>query len=155
MRAISLLGVTPAVRRPVVGAEEEALGGTRKEGFAKASPEHRSGARRSSHQAVLRSYLRAVVTKFQNRYQGFESLPLRQRVSGLRDSPLKCANCARVVAMRTAHRHRRTLKTVTAARHFDFLSVAKLFGADASALRTQCRGQEPPKSRASERLNLP
>jgi hypothetical protein len=36
--------------------------------------------------------------------------PRRQRVSGLKHSLRKCANCARVVAMRTAHRHRRMLK---------------------------------------------
>jgi hypothetical protein len=66
--------------------------------------------------------LKAVICEFRNRYRQFESTSLRQRVSGLKHSPGKCANCARAAAIRTAHRHRRTLKWCAAARHFDFLS---------------------------------
>jgi hypothetical protein len=36
--------------------------------------------------------------------------PNRVKSTGLRHSPGRCANCARVVAMRAAHRHRRRLK---------------------------------------------
>jgi len=50
-----------------------------------------------------------IVCEFRNRYREFESTSLRQPVSGLRHSPRKCAKYARVAAMRTAHRHRRTL----------------------------------------------
>ena len=51
------------------------------------------------------------------------SYPTRHAVSSLRHSPGRCANSARVVAMRAAHRHRRALKWWAAARHFDFLSM--------------------------------
>ena len=47
---------------------------------------------------IIRSPVRAIV------------LPDRHAVSGLRHSLGRCANCARVAAMRTAHRHRRRLK---------------------------------------------
>jgi hypothetical protein len=58
-------------------------------------------------------------------YRGFESPSLRQRVSGLRDSLRKCANCARAVAMRTRHRDRRALKWRGVPRHFVFLSAGE------------------------------
>ncbi len=51
-----------------------------------------------------------IVCEFRNQYREFESTSLRHRVSGFSHSPEKYANCARVVAICTSRRHRRTLK---------------------------------------------
>jgi hypothetical protein len=60
------------------------------------------GAATKNRCIVADAALKAVVCQFRHRYLEFKSLLLRQRVTGLRHSPGKYANCARAAAIRPA-----------------------------------------------------
>ena len=78
------------------------------------------------------------------RDRGFESTPLRHRVSGLRQSPGSCANCARVVAMRTAHRHRRAPNMASRAASLQLSLCGQVIRCRCLLLANATLGQEPP-----------